>query len=427
MPVLTRGDGTPFITRAYRELLTVKTKAFLKREVVLLGDTNGGFARIFPQASGDFEAVFSHESGYLLGETVWHFFEKPEDLIYCEVLPNGEKAILVVVRQGSVFLDAEVAVTHLIDELSGLFFDDTAYDIYLYGDVPIDNDESEFSLPEESVNTLTHLDESVFLQLPPLSALALLPINQALKAVRLTSGGLSPIAAVMLIVVVAGVVWIMWTLLKPEPPPPEQQPVIHQQPKKPPGPPPDPLMAYKKALRSPEPVAILQSLVDQLHQLYGLSGWEVQSIDATLSELNLTLVPGSPSITSAPLQEWAQLNNFKVTLSDTASAKLHLPITATDRDAAEHPVMQPLLPLISQVQQRLQTVTLPDNVKLDSQVTKDNYKQVNITVSFSEVAPDYVVFLGNILVGLPVVLTGYTLSMSGVLISGSITFGVLGK
>lgn len=122
MPVLIRDDGSQFITRAYRELLSAKKFALQKREVTLLERDNGSFVRLFRQSNGDIEAVFSHEQGYLLGETVWHFFENSDALIYCEILDGGEKAVLVVVRQGSVFLDAEISVSQIIDEFSALFF-----------------------------------------------------------------------------------------------------------------------------------------------------------------------------------------------------------------------------------------------------------------------------------------------------------------
>ncbi|MCD6055047.1 MAG: hypothetical protein K0R12_9 [Gammaproteobacteria bacterium] len=424
MPVLVRDDGSQFITRAYRETLSFKKFALLKREVLMLERDNGHFLRLFVQPNGDMEAVFSHEEGYLLGETVWHFFEKPENLIYCEILGGIEQAILVVVRQGKVFLDAKVPVAHLPDEFSGLFFDETAYDIYLYGQVPIGvegDTAAEFVLPPEAVHSMVHLDEPVFASLPHVAALSLLPVSQALKLVQGKS--FSPVVIILLsVVAIAGVSWFSWTLLKPVPPPPP--PPVTNAP--PPPPPADPLLYYQQALQSPEPQALFQALAERIHLLYSLSGWTVQSVTAAQGGLQVNLAPGNPAITAAPLEAWAKANNLQVDFK-TGSATLYLNVSAENRKPLLHPALSPLLDLASMVQQRLQTVALPEKISMGEPQAKSGYRQVVITVSFADAAPEYLVFLGNIVEGLPVVVDSYSISMSGTVVSGSVALAVLGQ
>lgn len=428
MPVLIRDDGTQFITRAYRELLLAKKFGFLKREVNLLQQDHGNFACLFVRPDDEIEAVLSYEAGYLLGETVWHFFDEADNLIYCEVLAGGERAVLVVVRQGSVFLDAEISLSQLIEEFSSLFFDETTYDIYVYGDLPIgvEGEAAEFILPADAVKNWTHLDAPVFEQLPQLDSLALLPVSEALKAIG--SGLPIPliIGGVVCVVVIGALAWV---LLKPAPKPTVKavqvvKPVV--KPNRPPPPPPDPLAAYKQALVSPVPIDIFRALIRQVQRLYAIPGWKIQGIEASLTGLKVTLVPANPAITAAPLQQWADINQVKVDFT-TSNATLYLPISVSNRAKLTHATLQPLLSLGSQLQQRLQTVALPEQVKLGGIESKDGYSQLVITVSFTQVAPDYLLLLGSMVKGWPVVLNGYRLSLQDNLISGSVDFALLGK
>lgn len=184
--------------------------------------------------------------------------------------------------------------------LARCFFDETAYDIYLYGDVPVgtEDEAAEFILPAESVKTCVHLDEAVFSQLPQVDALSTVPTAQALRAIQGKSS--SPVVFILGLIVVAGIGFLAWKFLKPAPPPPPPSPVEIAHVSKPTGPPPDPLATYKQALHSPIPSAVFQSIVKQIHRLYGISGWTISAIDPSLTQLSVTLVPGNPTITAVP-------------------------------------------------------------------------------------------------------------------------------
>ncbi len=64
------------------------------------------------------EAVFSKESGYLLGENVWTYFDKSPYLIFCERLSKDtNQVLLVIVRANEVYLDTVVDNEKLRTEL----------------------------------------------------------------------------------------------------------------------------------------------------------------------------------------------------------------------------------------------------------------------------------------------------------------------
>ena len=89
------------------------------------------------KGTSEYEVAFSPDPGYLLGESIWHHFQRPVDMIYCEAIPNTTEAILVVVKAGSVYLDGSFPVESIPDELVVFLTQQNNFEIYIYGDVPI--------------------------------------------------------------------------------------------------------------------------------------------------------------------------------------------------------------------------------------------------------------------------------------------------
>src|SRR3990167_1150336 len=102
MAYITREDGERFVIPSYRDVLSAKKPSLLKKEVLLLSSNYGEYVALQRKNIQQYEAAFSPDPGYLLGETVWHYFKRPIDLIYCEAIPNTNHAILVIVKGGSV-------------------------------------------------------------------------------------------------------------------------------------------------------------------------------------------------------------------------------------------------------------------------------------------------------------------------------------
>ena len=106
MSTLVRSDGTQFVMQAYRELLSAKKKSQIIQEI-----------RFLAEQQGQYEAVFSTEPGYWLGESIWHYFNQPKNLIYCEALPDSAQVLTVVIQQGSVYIDSQMLASSLQLEL----------------------------------------------------------------------------------------------------------------------------------------------------------------------------------------------------------------------------------------------------------------------------------------------------------------------
>src|SRR5439155_12402343 len=115
-----------------------------------------------------YEVAFSQDAGYLLGETVWHYFKRPMDMIYCEAIPNTTEAILVIVKSGSVYLDGSFPLDSIAEELVIFLTQQNNFEIYLYGDVPISQEPEagKFSFEAGSVKSFDALSKPVFPTLP---------------------------------------------------------------------------------------------------------------------------------------------------------------------------------------------------------------------------------------------------------------------
>src|SRR3990167_80168 len=137
MPYITREDGERFIIPSYRDVLSVKKQSLLRREVLLLASNYGEYATLQRKNADQYEVAFSPDPGYLLGETVWHYFKRPRDLIYCEAIPNTAEAILVIVKGGSVYLEGSFPIDTIPEELVIFQTQQNNFEIYIHGNVPI--------------------------------------------------------------------------------------------------------------------------------------------------------------------------------------------------------------------------------------------------------------------------------------------------
>src|SRR5687768_7707453 len=117
MPYITREDGERFVIPSYRDVLSIKKESLLRKEILLLSENYGEYIALQRKNAEQYEVAFSNEPGYLLGETIWHYFKRPYDLIYCEAIPNTSEAILVMVKSGNVYLDGTFPLDAIPDEL----------------------------------------------------------------------------------------------------------------------------------------------------------------------------------------------------------------------------------------------------------------------------------------------------------------------
>jgi hypothetical protein len=416
MPIIERDDGVVFAVYTYRELLTVKSSSMLKQEVRLLQEEHGQYARFFQLPSGDFEAVFSSELGYLLGEIVWDYFDQPDDLIFCEALDDGEHALLVVVRESSVYLDAQVSLDTLYDEFASLVTGSHSYDIRIYGDLPLSKTptEDKFTFEEASVRSFERLKKPVFPQLSADPAFELLPIAHAMDELPL--GKAKQIMVVGVVIALA--LGLGWYFFKPVPPPPPVAPTVVKT---------APMIQkavyaeYQKELQTPAPDEILNQLALTIRKVFTLPGWVPTNI--VYDGSTLTIEVGSSGGTLDILLAWVR-NNAVDFSNNNEIGTLVFPVTAPNRPLPNE--IYNLDDVSAAVYDRLQASIVMGAVSYKEADLKSNYSSTEISVTFQQLSPDVLTLLGVELRGLPVVLEKCTFQVQNGLLSGTINLKILG-
>lgn len=414
MTQITRHDDVEFVVLAYRELLTAATPSMMKREINLLATENGQYVKCFERAQG-VETVFSKDAGYLLAESVWDFLGKPDNLIYCEELPKGTNAVLVVIRGGTVFVDTEVNKRNLMDELAALTLGSTAYKIKLFGDLPIGDGSSQFQFPAQNISELDYVEQSIFLQLKPSEEYQLGTVKQAFASLGYTGVALKKLAIIAAILCVLG--FLSWLIFKPAPPPPPP-PVVTG----PPPPPPDPYAAFKQALMTPAPDAILQNLIDTVSDAYTVPGWIPQSLALAGNTATVTLAKDGGN--AGILLAWKRDHpNIQMSIN-TGQAILIYTLQVTPRSTPE--VIYKLPDLLANFYDELNAKFPGSTVTVGAITKSDNYQQSTINISFTSQSSDSLMVLEDVLKGLPAVLSAATMTVSGGLISGQLTIQLIG-
>lgn len=408
MAVLQRADGVRFALRSYRESIVPKKTSLLRKELFLLSQTHGHFARFYKQRDGRVEAVFSPENAYLLGETVWHYFGSPPDLIYCEALPQQQEALLVVVRAGSIYLDAKLSFEELTEELNSLFSTNIRYAIYLAGDAPLSAElaNDKFYVEPEWIKTFESLEQSVFEVLPVLPAFQLLPFESALAELKLDASLKNMLMAAGILILLIGT----WYWLSPTPQKGEQVVTVN------------PYEQYAAAFRNPDPTLQLDELARQVVLLQSLPGWLPVSIDyiAAGSKVKVHTL-GSPT---ALLLEWAEKNGSRVDFN-AQGATLLLPSKLEQRNNI--PPLTSLIKSLSKVIDRMMQIIPGKSVIITSTQNQAAYKATTITINFNQGSAIVLALIGSALQGLPVVLTSSAITIQNGLLSGAIQLTVLGN
>lgn len=415
MAIVRREDGVQFVVQSYRELLTHKNPALLKNEIRFISKTNGEYARLFKLRDGQYEAAFSREPGYLLGETVWHYFGKPADLIYCEALPDEQHAVVVIVRSGSVYLDAKLPLAGLEEEFVSLTAGNNRYIVYTFGDVPLTQEPTphKFSFEAEQLQSFTRLKEPLFANLPINDNFKLLSIEQAIRTQQIDKG-LSPTVIATILILIAALIYWFWPSAQPE----DMQPVHdrHTEPTY------TPSELQAQQLRAPAPVQVLQKLSDIILTLYSLTGWQAASINYDGSSITVAMQSVGGSATM--LLAWAKTNNATATLS-AEGARLVFPANLPNRTVIPEVMKEDEVTAIV-LDKMLQT--LPGRSVHINPPTQaaGGLIQERLAVSFKDISTAILVLIGKQLNNLPVKLTKCSISLSDGLLSGQLELLVIG-
>jgi hypothetical protein len=412
MPYITREDGERFVIPSYRDVITVKSENALKREILLLSSSYGEYITLQSKGPIQYEVAFSPDAGYLLGESVWNHFKRPLDMIYCEAIPNTTEALLVIVKDGGVYLDGSFPLESISEELIIFLTQQNNFKIFTYGDVPISEtpEEGKFSFEPSSVIAFTRLDKPVFPTLPLLKMYQLQLVDQVLSAHGI---GVFPIRKLIIGAVIIGVLWLMWTYMT------TQREVVRkiviQQI--------NPYQAYNDIMISPAPVQEINQFLNGLKILFAMPGWSVNEIDYSHGMTTILITSNGSNIQT--LQEWANHNGMTIDVNGKGIA-LAQTISLTNRPVPSN--IYPLKDTLIKFVDGLALVYPGNHLTLGNITNKGAYSSITIKIAIDSLSPAAIGLIGDECKGLPMVLNSISLTMPpDELLTGTISIDVLGN
>lgn len=406
MPTLTRSDGVEFVIQAYRERTENGNKAALMQKIRVLAEQHGRFARLFKKENHFFEAVFSNEAGYLLGESVKHYFYQAQNLIFCEALEDLQHVLLVVVRDGEVYLDAIVNKQLLSQELRLLISDQYQYQIFTHGDVPlIDNP----ILPPEKIISFEKLSDPLLPRLPTLKNLQLLPLPLALKSQHLQEKNSLVIYFLVALLAFAGGALLYGISNHLQAELAAKTNLIHD------------YSYYNNALESAEPHAQLNEMMQIIELLYTIPGWQPQYIHFEQGHYQAQF-DTKGDLTQ--LHQWATFNNFsyqantdQIDLTRLSQVPSRLaPKTISNEDA-----------LITALTNQLSSLLGAEQITVSNTLPAGAAKQTLITVNIPQGTPKIIEIIGQILEDQPVMIQDADFQTNGFTLSGKIQLSIWGS
>lgn len=410
MPYITREDGEHFVIPSYRDVITAKQKAALKKEILLLSQSYGEYITLQRKGTSQYEVAFSPDPGYLLGESIWHFFKRPLDLIYCEAIPNTTEAILVIVKAGSVYLDGSFPLDSISEELIIFLTQQNNFEIYLYGDVPISQtpEEGKFSFEAASVRSFTVLDKPVFPTLPLVKAYQLQLVEQVLKSHGI---GVFPTKQLVSGLVILGLLWMIYSYYSTKKP--VVQPVAVKA---------NPYQGYLTALESPAPDQEISTFIETLKLFATLPGWIPKQMNYANNSLTVSVISSGSKIEN--LYGWAKQNNAKIILRPEG-IYINMMFSVPKRPIPTK--IYGATDVVAAITDHLMNIYPGNHIKLDDFASKGVYTQIPLTITVTDVTPMIVDMIGKQLKDLPVVLQSINLTYDGGKLNGTILLETLGS
>jgi hypothetical protein len=412
MAYITREDGEHFVIPSYRDVLSAKKQSLLRREILALSSNYGEYITLQRKNINQYELAFSPEPGYLLGESVWNFFKRPQDLIYCEQIPNTFEAILVIVKSGSVYLDGTFPIDVIVEELIVFRTQQNYFDIYIHGDVPISEypEEGKFAFDSSSVKSFTVLPEAIFPTLPTPRAFQLQLVDNVLKAKGI---GVFPMKALFL--VIAGLVglWWLWSYLtthKRELP----QVIMRAT---------DPYQSYYEALMTPAPSSLLIWIKSNIQTLFSIPGWVVDSI--TFKDNVLNALVKSEGATTHLLFDWARHNNAMVSVENNG---FHVIFKVAAFGRPMPATINKIDSVLAAVVDSIAAIMPGNHLQVTESANRGKYIQRQITITFNNITIDTFGLIAFQLKNLPLVLNSVSIKVTSPgFLSGSIELRALGN
>ncbi|MHB1948372.1 MAG: hypothetical protein ACYCQI_09690 [Gammaproteobacteria bacterium] len=410
MAYITREDGERFIIPSYRDVLSAKKEALLKREVVLLSQNYGEYITLQRKNVNQYEVAFSPEPGYLLGESVWSYFKRPQDLIYCEAIPNTFEAILVIVKAGIVYLDGSFPLDSIPDELVIFRTQQNNFEIYIYGDVPISKmpEEGKFAFDTTSVKSFNVLDKPVFPTLPVNKAFQLQLVSTVLKSRGI---GMLPIKKILFVVVLLGLLWMAYIYISTHK---KELPEVFINVS-------NPYQTYINALTSPDPAEEIKWFAAFTDRLFTIPGWVPNSID--FNGTSIVVSVRSLGARTNLLTAWANANNVNVAIGATG---INLIVNTGFTNRRPPTSYSKLDSVVAALIDSMSYVIPGNNLDVAEPVNKGKYAERQITITFSDISTTTFDLIGRQLRNLPLILTKMSINIGNGRLSGTIVLKALG-
>jgi hypothetical protein len=413
MSTLVRSDGTQFVMQAYRELLSAKKKSQLVQEIRMLAEQQGQYVRLFTRGQGQYEAIFSTDPGYLLGESIWHYFNETDNLIYCEALPDSAQVLVVVVRSGSVYIDSQILASNLQSELLPLMTGDLQYRIITSGNVPLRKAESfgTFRFPRDLIDSFEILDEPLFPRLPALMSLQLQPLPLALKTEHLNLGFSTPAILILVAVLIFG----GWWFLTPQR---DVAPLQAASLKKLT----DPYFSYFQALSSPAPDQQLLEIRQRINALYFLPGWRATKLSLQHQSYQVNLIADGGEMSF--LNQWANQRHYRFHLS---SRQIELASRSSLKARGNPRFIYSSEQVVTRLVDKMNALLHQQSTSLGATYQRGDVQEMRLTIHLNSVSPDLLDLVSRQLKGLPIQLTSATFNLHSGLMSGTIQLSVWGR
>lgn len=404
MAHITRSDGLQFVIQAYRELLPPGKRAQLIRDIRSVADQQGNYLFLAKKPSGQIEVVYSNETGYLLGESVWNYFAKPDNLIFVEELPENDQVILVVIREGTVYLDVKIGKADVRTELIPLMAGSQKYQIRVYGHVNL-------NFPNDLTESSELLKRSVFNQLKPGPELILKPLMIALKSKILGTNFIPFLTAAIVIAVVFGG-W--WTIRSQVPRVVHQQNVmIHAS---------NPYADYQQALATEPPSQQLENMAGLVQKLYFIPGWKVDRILWQQKKYQVFLESDGGDLET--LIAWSKENKFRVEITGNGVRLMRIVQLQNRQEPRKiYATQQVIMLLIDELDQLLHA----RSVQLGESETYGEAKKTPFSINLKQATPEVLSLIAKQLDNLPLALLSIDLRFNDGLIDGTIQLSVWGR
>lgn len=416
MSTIKREDGLQLVISPYREILNIERTGVLKRKIRLLARQHGLNIRIFKHFDGRLEVVFSRDSGFLLGETVWNYLHKPNNLILCEALSERRTALLVVIRDGVVFMDAKVSFTELTDEFASLSTTEKKYDIYVYGDVPLKktSEGNEYVFDDKLVNSFTILEEPLLNKLPVYEIVQLQPLELALTSPLLGKSRVLPI--VVLIVFFIGIM-IGWHFVEVMLKAPVMKKFTKQEV------PVDPYLQYYSGLMTPSPREQINEIFSMTRFLYSLPpGWNIDKISYNGSSYSMQAIRSNGSI--GQIRDWAKANNIPFSFS-SGNLPVNIPSNLKNRPKPNY--IYPMDDLMTMLMDEMNIFLRgKGSISFSGITNRGSYKDSALSIKFNNASLGTLMIIGSELDKFPASISAINLSIKDNSFSGDISFKVFG-